>query len=140
MIYVKLNSNAERCNLRAFLNVLFFRLQIMPTMGSFILYSMISIILLTFKIACLLKYEVPHKFYLLLDYIQFMLFDCLLCRCIFQVKVAMWADGIKGEILVGVNARFGALLPPDANLDLRLPAIFSDPLNGCSNSSLKVFS
>lgn len=40
--------------------------------------------------------------------------------------------------MVGVNARFGALLPSHANKDLRLPAVFSNPLNGCSSSSSKL--
>ncbi|PON66904.1 Peptidase A22B, signal peptide peptidase [Parasponia andersonii] len=54
------------------------------------------------------------------------------------VKVKEWIDGDEDESLVGVNARFGALLPSHADKDLKLPVVFSDPLNGCSSSSLKL--
>ncbi|KAL5542920.1 hypothetical protein UlMin_010630 [Ulmus minor] len=54
------------------------------------------------------------------------------------VKVTKWVDGDEGNSLVGVNARFGSLLPSDAQNDQRLPVVFSNPLNGCSNSSSKL--
>lgn len=54
------------------------------------------------------------------------------------VKVVQWVDGAEGKSVVGVNARFGALLPSNADKDLRFPAVFSNPLNGCSSSSSKL--
>ncbi|KAF4386406.1 hypothetical protein G4B88_020226 [Cannabis sativa] len=54
------------------------------------------------------------------------------------VKVNNWIDGDEGKTLVGVNARFGALLPSIADNNLKLQAVFSNPLNGCSPSSSKL--
>ena len=52
----------------------------------------------------------------------------------------IWVDGVEGEDLAGLTASFGALLPEEANKSPKLPAVFSNPLNGCSNSSSKVLS
>lgn len=57
---------------------------------------------------------------------------------ILQVKVKSWVNGAEDEILVGLSARFGALLPSQADDNLKLPAVFTNPINGCSSSSSKV--
>ncbi|XP_039020721.1 signal peptide peptidase-like 3 isoform X2 [Hibiscus syriacus] len=54
------------------------------------------------------------------------------------VKVKIWIDGAEGDDLSGLTASFGASLPEEANKSPKLPAVFSDPLNGCSNSSSKL--
>ncbi|XWS35271.1 hypothetical protein CRYUN_Cryun21dG0111800 [Craigia yunnanensis] len=53
------------------------------------------------------------------------------------VKVKIWVDGIEGEDFAGLTASFGASLPKEPNSP-KLPAVFSNPLNGCSNSSSKL--
>ncbi|XVE84535.1 hypothetical protein DITRI_Ditri17bG0021000 [Diplodiscus trichospermus] len=54
------------------------------------------------------------------------------------VKVKIWVDGVEGEDLTGLTASFGALLPEEADKSPKLPAVFSNPLNGCSVSSSKL--
>ncbi|PPD84842.1 hypothetical protein GOBAR_DD18223 [Gossypium barbadense] len=54
------------------------------------------------------------------------------------VKVKIWVDGVEGEDLSGITASFGASLPEEANKSSKLPTVFSNPLNGCSNSSSKL--
>ena len=54
---------------------------------------------------------------------------------ILQVKVKIWVNDAEDETLVGLTARFGALLPSQAEDDLKLPAVFMNPINGCSSSS-----
>ncbi|XP_052188514.1 signal peptide peptidase-like 2 [Diospyros lotus] len=54
------------------------------------------------------------------------------------VKVKMWVNGAEGEVLGGLTARFGGVLPTEAKDNLRLPAVFTNPLNGCSSSSSKL--
>lgn len=56
----------------------------------------------------------------------------------FQVKVENWANGKAGDTFVGVNARFGSLLPTHSKDFVKSPAVFTNPLNGCSASSTKV--
>lgn len=56
------------------------------------------------------------------------------------MKVKHWVAGAEGENLDGLNAKFGALLPSNAEKALRLPAILANPANCCSNSSSKVIS
>ena len=56
----------------------------------------------------------------------------------FQVKVKNWVDGKEHESLVGLTARFGASLPTESHDHLRLPAVFSNPMNCCSDSSSEV--
>ncbi|RVW20877.1 Signal peptide peptidase-like 2 [Vitis vinifera] len=51
------------------------------------------------------------------------------------VKVKNWVDGKEHESLVGLTARFGASLPTESHDHLRLPAVFSNPMNCCSDSS-----
>ncbi|RVW14191.1 Signal peptide peptidase-like 2 [Vitis vinifera] len=52
-----------------------------------------------------------------------------------KVKVKNWVDGKEHESLVGLTARFGASLPTESHDHLRLPAVFSNPMNCCSDSS-----
>ncbi|KAF3457387.1 hypothetical protein FNV43_RR02044 [Rhamnella rubrinervis] len=54
------------------------------------------------------------------------------------VKVKNWADGKAGDTFVGVNARFGSLLPTHSKDFVKSPAVFTNPLNGCSASSTKL--
>ncbi|XWS13237.1 hypothetical protein CRYUN_Cryun36dG0020300 [Craigia yunnanensis] len=54
------------------------------------------------------------------------------------VKVKIWVDGVEGEDLAGLTASFGASLPEEANKSPKLPAVFSNPVNGCSSSSSKL--
>ncbi|XP_047317199.1 signal peptide peptidase-like 2 [Impatiens glandulifera] len=54
------------------------------------------------------------------------------------VKVRMWVDGNKNEILGGVTAKFGGILPKSVEDSHKFPAVFSNPINGCSNSSSKL--
>lgn len=54
------------------------------------------------------------------------------------VKINNWVGGAEGKTLVGLNARFGALLPSHAENAPRLPAVFSNPSNCCSSSSSKL--
>ncbi|OMP03823.1 hypothetical protein COLO4_10186 [Corchorus olitorius] len=55
-----------------------------------------------------------------------------------SVKVKMWVNGKEDADLSGISASFGASLPEEANKSPKLPAVFSDPLNGCSSSSSKL--
>lgn len=47
-------------------------------------------------------------------------------------------EGTEGETYVGLNARFGPLLPSNSEEAIRLSAVFSDPADCCSNSSSQV--
>lgn len=49
-----------------------------------------------------------------------------------------WLDGKNDKTFGGLSARFGALLPSDAEKSQKLTAVMQDPANGCSNSSVKV--
>ncbi|GAV82895.1 PA domain-containing protein/Peptidase_A22B domain-containing protein [Cephalotus follicularis] len=61
------------------------------------------------------------------------------CNNTFQlVKVKNWVNGKKGEDIVGLTARFGSLLPSNVEKALKLPALFTSPLNCCSNLSSKL--
>lgn len=60
------------------------------------------------------------------------------CIFIFQVKVKNWADGVERDTFVGVNARFGSLLPIRYNSTLKWPVVLTNPLNGCSKSTTQV--
>ncbi|KAK4793966.1 hypothetical protein SAY86_011960 [Trapa natans] len=55
-----------------------------------------------------------------------------------QVKVKTWFDGEDYEKFGGLSARFGALLPLDAEKGQKLTAVIPNPANGCSNSSVKL--
>ncbi|KAE8022781.1 hypothetical protein FH972_008555 [Carpinus fangiana] len=54
------------------------------------------------------------------------------------VKIKNWVGSAEGKTLVGLNARFGALLPSLAENAPRLPVVFSNPSNCCSSSSSKL--
>lgn len=54
------------------------------------------------------------------------------------MKVKNWVNGVEGESFVGMNARFGSMLPTQANENLKLSAVFSNPVTGCSNYSAKL--
>lgn len=63
------------------------------------------------------------------------------CNNKFQlVKVKNWVNGVEGESLVGLSARFGSSLPTRAEGVLKIRAVFTNPLNGCSNSTSKLSS
>ncbi|GMH09668.1 hypothetical protein Nepgr_011509 [Nepenthes gracilis] len=50
------------------------------------------------------------------------------------VKVKYWVDGVESGTLTGLSARFGAILPTWAEKTSRFPAVFTNPLSGCSTS------
>uniref|UniRef100_A0A9I9DZ28 PA domain-containing protein n=1 Tax=Cucumis melo TaxID=3656 RepID=A0A9I9DZ28_CUCME len=54
------------------------------------------------------------------------------------VKVKSWVNDAEDEIFVGLSARFGTLVPSQAEDDLKLPAVYMNPTNGCSSSSSKL--
>ncbi|GAB4834171.1 Signal peptide peptidase-like 3 [Ancistrocladus abbreviatus] len=54
------------------------------------------------------------------------------------VKVTYWIDGVKSDTVTGMTARFGANLPTKDKKAARLPAVFTNPLNGCINSTSKL--
>ncbi|XP_048131929.1 signal peptide peptidase-like 2 [Rhodamnia argentea] len=61
------------------------------------------------------------------------------CHNVFQlVKVKSWVNGGQGKTLGGLSARFGALLPSDAEKGVKLPLVLSNPANCCSNSSTEL--
>lgn len=80
------------------------------------------------------KLLIHYSFSLLIDYFT------VCCVLTFQVMVRYWVNGHEGKTLEGVNARFGSSLPIDVKRAPKWPAVFLDPLNGCSASSSKVFS
>ncbi|KAJ7957336.1 Signal peptide peptidase-like [Quillaja saponaria] len=53
------------------------------------------------------------------------------------VKVKIWIDGTEGKMLNGLSAKFGSILPSEAENNLRFPAVHPNPLNCCSSSSSK---
>ncbi|THG07611.1 signal peptide peptidase-like 3 [Camellia sinensis] len=55
------------------------------------------------------------------------------------VKVKILVNGVEGDVLGGLTARFGGNLPTHAEDSIKLPAVFANPLNGCSSSSSKVY-
>ncbi|KAF5176392.1 Signal peptide peptidase-like [Thalictrum thalictroides] len=58
------------------------------------------------------------------------------CNNNFQlVKVKNWANGVEGETIVGLSARFGSILPTELHKALKLPAVFTNPDNSCTKSS-----
>lgn len=54
------------------------------------------------------------------------------------MKVKTWVDGAEGKTLGGLSARFGTLLPAEAEQSRTLSAVFPNPENGCTNSSVEV--
>ncbi|KAL7177046.1 hypothetical protein ACSBR2_030385 [Camellia fascicularis] len=54
------------------------------------------------------------------------------------VKVKILVNGVEGDVLGGLTARFGGNLPTHAEDSIKLPAVFANPLNCCSSSSSKI--
>ncbi|CAK8574439.1 unnamed protein product [Lathyrus sativus] len=54
------------------------------------------------------------------------------------IKVKNWIDGKEGEMVNGMTARFGSLLPEDAAQSIRTPLVSSVPADCCSLSTAKV--
>ncbi|XP_068645165.1 signal peptide peptidase-like 2 [Aristolochia californica] len=54
------------------------------------------------------------------------------------VKVKNWVDGVEKKSVVGLSARFGAVLPSNAIEALRLPAVMANPPDCCAQSTSKV--
>lgn len=54
------------------------------------------------------------------------------------VKVKQWVNGDEDETLSGISASFGSLLPNEAEKGSKLPAVVSNPLNGCTSSTSKL--
>ncbi|KAK9029935.1 hypothetical protein V6N11_031376 [Hibiscus sabdariffa] len=55
-----------------------------------------------------------------------------------MAMVKIWVDGDEGEFLTGVTATFGAELPKEQGKSPKVAPVFSNPLNGCTNSSSKL--
>ncbi|KAK4732971.1 hypothetical protein R3W88_025959 [Solanum pinnatisectum] len=55
-----------------------------------------------------------------------------------MVLVKLWVNGGEEDSIVGLSAAFGSVLPTDTNRASRLPAVYTQPLNGCSVSSAKL--
>ncbi|KAM7274866.1 hypothetical protein ACFE04_016732 [Oxalis oulophora] len=53
-------------------------------------------------------------------------------------KVQIWANGQRAQDIVGLSARFGALLPSNVQNSNKSPAVFTNPFNCCSNLSSQV--
>lgn len=56
----------------------------------------------------------------------------------FQVKIRNWVNGVEGESLVGISARFGVPLPSHDSEVLKKKAVLANPLNSCTKSSTEV--
>ncbi|KAG7013864.1 Signal peptide peptidase-like 2 [Cucurbita argyrosperma subsp. argyrosperma] len=54
------------------------------------------------------------------------------------VKVKSWVNDAEDKIFVGLSARFGALVPSQAENAPKLPVVDMNPINGCSSSSSKL--
>ncbi|KAF3682995.1 putative pirin-like protein-like [Capsicum annuum] len=52
--------------------------------------------------------------------------------------VRFWVNGAEEESLVGTTAAFGSVLPTKTSRASRMPAVYTQPLNGCSSSSTKL--
>jgi hypothetical protein len=55
-----------------------------------------------------------------------------------QVKVKNWVDGKEGDMLNAMTARFGSVLPEDADQSIKSPLVSSIPADCCSLSTAKV--
>ncbi|PKA61742.1 Signal peptide peptidase-like 2 [Apostasia shenzhenica] len=61
------------------------------------------------------------------------------CNSTYQlVKIRSWVNGAAKTDIVGVSARFGAMLPSDISKAVKLPAVLAHPLSSCSKSSSKL--
>ncbi|MCD7461956.1 Signal peptide peptidase-like 2A [Datura stramonium] len=55
-----------------------------------------------------------------------------------MMLVKLWVNGAEEDSIVGLSAAFGSVLPTDIKHASRLPAVYPQPLNGCSASSTKL--
>ncbi|PHT85170.1 Signal peptide peptidase-like 5 [Capsicum annuum] len=55
-----------------------------------------------------------------------------------MMLVRFWVNGAEEESLVGTTAAFGSVLPTKTSRASRMPAVYTQPLNGCSSSSTKL--
>ncbi|TMW97607.1 hypothetical protein EJD97_005235 [Solanum chilense] len=55
-----------------------------------------------------------------------------------MMLVKLWVNGGEEDPIVGSSAAFGSVLPTDTKRASRLPAVYTQPLNGCSASSTKL--
>ncbi|XP_042482084.1 signal peptide peptidase-like 2 [Macadamia integrifolia] len=62
----------------------------------------------------------------------------LVCMQSNLVLVKSWVDGSEGETIEGLSANFGAFVPSLEDNAIKLPVVFANPLNCCSNSSSKL--
>ncbi|XP_026457584.1 signal peptide peptidase-like 2 isoform X3 [Papaver somniferum] len=61
------------------------------------------------------------------------------CHNQFQsVLVRNWVDGVEREYIEGLSGEFGSVLPMEEKKARRLPAVLSNPLNGCTLPSSKL--
>ncbi|KAK7358060.1 hypothetical protein VNO80_17359 [Phaseolus coccineus] len=54
------------------------------------------------------------------------------------VKIQSWIDGKEDEEYNGMTAKFGSILPDNADPTAKVPAVISDPLDCCSASTVKL--
>ncbi|OAY84471.1 Signal peptide peptidase-like 2, partial [Ananas comosus] len=54
------------------------------------------------------------------------------------VKIRNWVNGVEGESLVGISARFGVPLPSHDSEVLKKKAVLANPLNSCTKSSTEL--
>lgn len=54
------------------------------------------------------------------------------------MKVQYWVNGQSLKEVVGLTARFGALVPTHEKDAMKAPVVLSDPVDGCSNISTQV--
>ncbi|XP_020104048.1 signal peptide peptidase-like 2 [Ananas comosus] len=55
-----------------------------------------------------------------------------------KVKIRNWVNGVEGESLVGISARFGVPLPSHDSEVLKKKAVLANPLNSCTKSSTEL--
>uniref|UniRef100_A0A7N0T9A2 PA domain-containing protein n=1 Tax=Kalanchoe fedtschenkoi TaxID=63787 RepID=A0A7N0T9A2_KALFE len=51
------------------------------------------------------------------------------------VKIRTWINGVEAKTIDGITGTFGSHVPTSAEKGLRLPVVFTNPLNCCSTSS-----
>lgn len=50
-----------------------------------------------------------------------------------------WVDGKEKDMYDGMSARFGSILPEEAEKSVRSPAVLANPVDCCSASTSKVW-
>ncbi|XP_072966175.1 signal peptide peptidase-like 2 [Typha angustifolia] len=55
-----------------------------------------------------------------------------------RVKIRNWVNGVEKSSIVGITARFGAVLPSNASENLKKQAVLANPISCCTNSSSKL--